>query len=67
MPEKIVCKNCGYVLYEGLDLIPPIEVFKRVNGRCPSCNAPLLQAPADIRYSLHKGESSFPFFRLRKS
>jgi DNA-directed RNA polymerase subunit RPC12/RpoP len=41
LPQKIVCADCGSVLYDGLELETPIEIIQRHNGVCPQCKKKL--------------------------
>ncbi|MGA2783315.1 MAG: hypothetical protein ABSF09_01265 [Candidatus Bathyarchaeia archaeon] len=41
MPQKIVCGDCGSILYHGLELETPIEIIQRHNGLCPQCKKKL--------------------------
>ena len=38
MPQRVTCSGCGYVLYEGFELKPPVDVIQKYNGHCPRCN-----------------------------
>lgn len=48
MPQKVVCHNCGFVLYEGLDLKPPDEIVQSYDGKCPKCGKKLSFIPKDV-------------------
>jgi len=41
MPQKIVCSECGDVLYKGDTLKSPQDILKKYNGRCPKCDKKL--------------------------
>jgi len=41
MPQKILCAECGSVLYHGLELETPNEIIQRHNGICPQCKRKL--------------------------
>lgn len=41
MPQTIVCKNCGKLLYSGIELKPAEEIIQRNGGQCPSCGRKL--------------------------
>lgn len=41
MPQTIVCKNCGKLLYKGIELKPAEEIIQRNGGHCPSCGRKL--------------------------
>ncbi len=45
MPIKIVCSNCGFVLYSKSELIAPEEIVKKFGTRCPRCLAKLVIKP----------------------
>ncbi|MCD6509241.1 MAG: hypothetical protein J7L11_02480 [Thermoprotei archaeon] len=49
MPELIVCSRCGFIFYEGNDLLPPETVAKRYNYRCPRCLAVLKIKPLNMK------------------
>lgn len=48
LPEIIKCAKCGYVLYKSNDLIPPRDIVKKLNGKCPRCSSTLNQNPVSI-------------------
>jgi RNase P subunit RPR2 len=41
MPQRVMCSECAYVLYEGDILRSPQDIAKRYEGRCPSCGKKL--------------------------
>ncbi|MCW4050572.1 MAG: endonuclease Q family protein [Candidatus Bathyarchaeota archaeon] len=41
MPQKINCRECGEVLYEGDLLKSPQDVIKKFEGVCPKCKKEL--------------------------
>ncbi|MCX6649256.1 MAG: hypothetical protein NTV61_07700 [Candidatus Bathyarchaeota archaeon] len=41
MPQKIVCKSCKEVLYEGELLKSPQDIIKKFEGKCPKCKKDL--------------------------
>ncbi len=41
MPERILCKECDEVLYEGDLLKSPHDVIKKYDEKCPKCGADL--------------------------
>ena len=41
MPQKIVCKSCKEILYEGDLLKSPQDVIKKYEGKCPKCKKEL--------------------------
>ncbi len=52
MPEKIICGRCGFVFYEGHDLVPPEVIAKKYDYRCPRCSSPLKLKPLTIKIEL---------------
>ena len=45
MPQRILCKNCDEVLYEGDLLKSPQDVIKKFDGKCPECGKELSFEP----------------------
>jgi len=45
MPQKVMCSECAHVLYESTIesniLRSPLDIAKRLGGRCPSCRKDL--------------------------
>jgi len=41
VPQRICCRECGEVLYEGDLLKSPQDVMKKFEGRCPKCGKDL--------------------------
>ena len=37
LPQQVLCKKCGFVLYEGTELKPPDEIIQTHDGKCPNC------------------------------
>ena len=48
MPQRVICRECNAVLYEGGDLKPPDEVIQQHNGKCPKCGKKLSFMPTDV-------------------
>jgi RNase P subunit RPR2 len=48
MPQRIICKHCGTILYDGADLKPPDEVAQKLDGKCPKCGRKLSFIPIDV-------------------
>jgi DNA-directed RNA polymerase subunit RPC12/RpoP len=48
MPQRILCHQCGTVLYEGIELKPPDEIIQKYNGKCPKCGRKLSVIPANV-------------------
>ena len=48
MPQRVVCQQCGYVLYEGAELKPPDEILHQHDGKCPRCGKKLALVPLDV-------------------
>ena len=42
MPQKILCKDCNTILYEGYETIEPQEIISRYNSQCPKCSKKLV-------------------------
>ncbi len=55
MPQKVVCHNCGSILYEGLDLKPPDEIIQSYDGKCPKCGKKLSFIPKDVEVKSANG------------
>lgn len=37
IPQRVICSGCGTTLYEGFEILRPMEVMQRYNGLCPQC------------------------------
>jgi len=48
MPQRVLCKECGAILYEGIELKTPDEVIQANNGKCPKCGRKLSLIPHKI-------------------
>jgi hypothetical protein len=48
LPQRVVCHECGHVLYEGFELRPPDEIISQNGGKCPKCNRKLSLLPLDV-------------------
>jgi len=48
MPQRIICENCGSVLYSGMELKPPDEVSQQYAGKCPHCGKKLVFRPEKV-------------------
>ena len=48
MPQRVLCHNCGFVLYEGDELKPPYEIVQTYNGKCPNCAKRLSNMPRKV-------------------
>ncbi|MBC7131088.1 hypothetical protein H5T51_07730 [Candidatus Bathyarchaeota archaeon] len=48
MPQRVLCHECGYVLYEGEELKPPDEILQRYDGKCPGCGRKLAFLPLNV-------------------
>ena len=48
MPQRVVCEQCGTILYDGVDLRPPDEIIQECNGKCPKCGKKLAFTPKKI-------------------
>ena len=45
MPQRILCKECDEVLYEGDLLKSPQDLIKKFDGKCPACGKDLFFRP----------------------
>jgi len=52
MPQRIICRSCGYILYEGDEFMYPGEVIESYGGFCPSCKSKISFSIDDIRMEL---------------
>lgn len=48
MPQRVICHECGHVLYEGFELRPPDEIISQNGGKCPKCNRKLSLLPLEV-------------------
>jgi len=48
MPLRVICQDCGVVLYEGAELKPPYEIIETFNGKCPNCGRKLSHIPTQV-------------------
>jgi len=48
MPQRVVCQQCGFILYESDELKPPDEILHQHNGKCPKCGKKLALIPLDV-------------------
>jgi ribosomal protein S27AE len=48
VPQRVVCQQCGYVLYDGAELKPPDEIIQQYYGKCPNCGKKLALVPLDV-------------------
>ena len=63
MALRLVCHECGKILYEGRDMIPIYMLRKRTEEKCPSCNRKLSIEPLKIIYEKTDGAN----FGLQKN
>ena len=49
MPQRILCRECSAVLYEGFELESPLDVIAGKDGFCPECGRKLEFTPDAIR------------------
>lgn len=54
MPQKIICKDCGKVLYDHSDLKPPEEIIKKFDRTCPQCGQNLSFDPNRVEINSRK-------------
>ena len=48
LPQKVICQECGAILYEGADLKPPDEIILKHDGKCPKCGNKLATIPMTV-------------------
>jgi len=48
MPQRVICSDCSYLLYEGLDFCPPVEIIQQYACICPKCGKNLSSLPLSI-------------------
>ena len=48
VPQRVICHQCGFILYEGADLKPPDEILHEHNGKCPKCGKKISLVPIDV-------------------
>jgi hypothetical protein len=48
VPQRVICQNCGYILYEDVDLKSPDEIIQQYDGKCPSCGKKLSFVPENV-------------------
>jgi len=48
MPQRVLCQQCGHILYEDDDLKTPDEILHQHNGQCPKCGKKLALIPLDV-------------------
>ncbi len=48
MPQRVICEECGAILYEGVDLRPPDEIIQDYDGKCPKCGRKLSFTPKEV-------------------
>jgi ribosomal protein S27AE len=49
VPQRIICSNCGFLLYSGFELKPPEEIIQQKNGVCPNCGKKLNFEPENMK------------------
>lgn len=54
MPQRVLCHDCGFVIYEGLDLKPPDEILRQNEGKCPKCGKKLSSLPIKVEVKPYK-------------
>jgi predicted RNA-binding Zn-ribbon protein involved in translation (DUF1610 family) len=48
LPQRVICQQCGYVLYDGAELRPPDEILHEHDGKCPKCGKKLALIPINV-------------------
>jgi RNase P subunit RPR2 len=41
LPQVVICKNCKYIIYKGIELKSAEEIIQTVGGICPNCGRKL--------------------------
>jgi DNA-directed RNA polymerase subunit RPC12/RpoP len=49
MPQYVTCRNCGQLLYKGIELRPPDEIIQQNGGYCPKCGKKLIFRMEDVK------------------
>ena len=42
LPQRAMCSECGFILYEGEALRSPQDIMSRYDDRCPECKRMLV-------------------------
>ena len=42
MTQKVICSDCGKILYDHKDLKAPMDVIKKYEAICPQCGKKLV-------------------------
>ncbi|MCW4006931.1 MAG: hypothetical protein NWF04_10140 [Candidatus Bathyarchaeota archaeon] len=48
MPQRVICNDCSFLLYEGPELKPPDEIIHKHGGKCPRCGKKLSLLPINV-------------------
>jgi DNA-directed RNA polymerase subunit RPC12/RpoP len=48
LPQRVICEQCGAIIYESVDLRPPDEIIQEHDGKCPKCGKKLLFTPKEV-------------------
>jgi predicted nucleic-acid-binding Zn-ribbon protein len=59
----ITCKNCGYILYQGYELVGPKEIIFRNGGKCPKCGEKINSKPEKVNIIDQLKKSKLVFFK----
>jgi len=54
VPQQIICRKCGEVLYNGLELLPPEDVIRKYDEKCPKCGSKLRFKSEDVEIKIYK-------------
>jgi len=52
MPACYICEHCGFVIHAGFELLDPLEIIRRNDGKCPGCGKQLLFDPAKVELKI---------------
>jgi DNA-directed RNA polymerase subunit RPC12/RpoP len=58
MPQRIICSECSYSLYEGDILRSPQDIMKKYGGRCPRCNKKLSFSSSGVTVTSYESKEA---------
>lgn len=62
MPQRVICHECGDVLYEGVEIKAPDEIISEYDGKCPNCRKTLSSIPKNFEVKpVEKTKQPSPF------
>lgn len=54
LPQRVVCGKCDKILYEGVEVIQPIDILMQYNNICPNCGRKMEYNLSKIRLTTLK-------------